>query len=66
VISTIHQPSSEVFHLFDRVLLLTAGRLIFDGNVDGAGGMSEYFSSIGKSLWVVMVWLFVGGHSLVY
>jgi hypothetical protein len=28
--------------------------------------MSEYFSSIGKSLWVVMVWLFVGGHSLVY
>jgi len=47
VISTIHQPSSEVFHLFDRVLLLTSGRLIFDGPTDGPGGMSEYFSSVG-------------------
>lgn len=47
VISTIHQPSSEVFHLFDRVLLLTSGRLIFDGNVDGPDGMSSYFKQIG-------------------
>jgi ABC-type multidrug transport system ATPase subunit len=38
VISTIHQPSSEVFHLFDRVLLLTSGRLLYDGPVDGADG----------------------------
>jgi len=47
VISTIHQPSSEVFHLFDRVLLLTSGRLIFDGNVDGGAGMSAYFHEAG-------------------
>jgi len=47
VISTIHQPSSEVFHLFDRVLLLTSGRLIFDGQVDGQNGMSAYFKQIG-------------------
>lgn len=47
VISTIHQPSSEVFHLFDRVLLLTSGHLIFDGNVDGPNGMSSYFKQIG-------------------
>jgi ABC-type multidrug transport system ATPase subunit len=47
VISTIHQPSSEVFHLFDRVILLTAGRVIFDGRVDGRGGMSDYFGTIG-------------------
>jgi len=47
IISTIHQPSSEVFHLFDRVLLLTSGRVIFDGEVYGPNGMSEYFKQIG-------------------
>jgi ABC-type multidrug transport system ATPase subunit len=47
VISTIHQPSSEVFHLFDRVLLLASGRLIYDGLVDGPSGMSDYFKRIG-------------------
>jgi ABC-type multidrug transport system ATPase subunit len=47
IISTIHQPSSEVFHLFDRVILLTTGRVIFDGKVDGHGGMSDYFKTIG-------------------
>ena len=33
VLCTIHQPSSEVFHLFDRVLLLSEGRVLFDGAV---------------------------------
>jgi ABC-type multidrug transport system ATPase subunit/ABC-type multidrug transport system permease subunit len=47
VISTIHQPSSEVFHMFDRVMLLTSGRLLFDGAVDGPEGMSAYFRKVG-------------------
>lgn len=33
-ISTIHQPSPEVFSLFDKVCLVSAGRMIFFGNVD--------------------------------
>lgn len=33
VLCTIHQPSSEVFHLFDRVLLLSEGRKLYDGSV---------------------------------
>eukprot|EP00968_Pinguiococcus_pyrenoidosus_P007149 scaffold473_cov257-Pinguiococcus_pyrenoidosus.AAC.1 len=32
---TIHQPSSEVFRLFDVVILLRKGRVVFDGSVDG-------------------------------
>ncbi len=28
-------------------MLLTAGRVIFDGNVDGPAGMSEYFKKVG-------------------
>jgi ABC-type multidrug transport system ATPase subunit len=28
VLTTIHQPSSEVFHLFDRVMLLGGGHLV--------------------------------------
>eukprot|EP01060_Flectonema_neradi_P022084 TRINITY_DN302_c2_g1_i2.p2 TRINITY_DN302_c2_g1~~TRINITY_DN302_c2_g1_i2.p2 ORF type:complete len:608 (+),score=121.19 TRINITY_DN302_c2_g1_i2:3393-5216(+) len=33
IICTIHQPSSEVFELFQRVILLRKGRQVFDGNV---------------------------------
>lgn len=36
VIFTIHQPSSEVFAMFDRVLILAEGRVAFLGNVDQA------------------------------
>ena len=28
-------------------MLLTAGRVIFDGAVDGPAGMSEYFKKVG-------------------
>lgn len=31
IICTIHQPSSEVFILFDKILLLTQGKLAFIG-----------------------------------
>ena len=33
VLCTIHQPSSEVFHLFDRVILLSEGRTLYDDDV---------------------------------
>jgi ABC-type multidrug transport system ATPase subunit len=31
VISTIHQPSSELFYEFDRLMLLVDGKCIFHG-----------------------------------
>lgn len=36
VIATIHQPSSEVFAMFDRLLLLAEGRVAFMGTVEEA------------------------------
>ena len=31
VVSTIHQPSSEIFELFDRLILLAHGEVVYDG-----------------------------------
>lgn len=36
IIATIHQPSSEVYAMFDRVLLMAEGRVAFLGDVDAA------------------------------
>ncbi|RXG68225.1 Protein white [Armadillidium vulgare] len=46
IISTIHQPSSEVFALFDRVLLLSEGRLAYLGLTSDA---LKFFSGMGKT-----------------
>jgi ABC-type multidrug transport system ATPase subunit len=35
-VSTIHQPSPEVFSLFDRAVLICGGRLIYSGPADEA------------------------------
>uniref|UniRef100_A0AAV1TAD2 ABC transporter domain-containing protein n=1 Tax=Peronospora matthiolae TaxID=2874970 RepID=A0AAV1TAD2_9STRA len=44
VIATIHQPSSEVFALFDRLYLLSEGSCVFHGKaVDSV----DYFASLG-------------------
>ena len=40
-VSTIHQPSPEVFALFDRAVLISGGRLIYSGPADEA---AAYFS----------------------
>jgi len=36
VISAIHQPSSEVFALFDHLTLLSSGQTIYFGEAAGA------------------------------
>lgn len=41
VIATVHQPSSDVFKLFDSLLLLSRGRVIYSGSVNHA---STYFT----------------------
>mmetsp|Transcript_9863 Transcript_9863/g.24408 ORF Transcript_9863/g.24408 Transcript_9863/m.24408 type:complete len:592 (+) Transcript_9863:152-1927(+) len=35
VLSTIHQPSSEAFHSFDKVTLLQAGKVFYFGEIGG-------------------------------
>ncbi|KAG2499376.1 hypothetical protein HYH03_002951 [Edaphochlamys debaryana] len=44
VVFTIHQPSSEVFHLFDDLLVLAAGQVVYLGPAEG---MVEWFASLG-------------------
>lgn len=45
VICTIHQPSFPVFSLFDKLLLLSKGRMVYNGDVDA---VSKYFENIGR------------------
>jgi ATP-binding cassette, subfamily G (WHITE), eye pigment precursor transporter len=44
VIATIHQPSSQLFALFDRLFLLVNGRTVFHGRADAS---LDYFASVG-------------------
>lgn len=44
VVTTIHQPSSEIFHLFDDLLLLAHGRILYLGP---ASESVAYFSRLG-------------------
>lgn len=44
VIATIHQPSSDLFELFDRLYLLVDGSTVYDGK---AAASIEYFASQG-------------------
>ncbi|KAA8532762.1 hypothetical protein F0562_032795 [Nyssa sinensis] len=44
VITTIHQPSSRLYWMFDKVVVLSEGCLIYSGS---AGRVMEYFGSIG-------------------
>ncbi|KAK9699271.1 hypothetical protein RND81_08G164200 [Saponaria officinalis] len=46
VITTIHQPSSRLFHKFDKLILLGKGNLLYYGK---ASEVMSYFSSIGCS-----------------
>lgn len=44
IICTIHQPSSEIFELFDRLCLLSDGNLAFNGPINKC---NEFFESQG-------------------
>nr|QST15008.1 ABCG2-like7 protein [Diaphanosoma celebensis] len=44
VVCTIHQPSSEVFAIFDRLVLLAEGRVAYQGTATGA---LAFFDSVG-------------------
>ncbi|KAL8171955.1 LOW QUALITY PROTEIN: hypothetical protein V2J09_023759 [Rumex salicifolius] len=44
VLTTIHQPSSRLFYMFDKVLLLSDGNPLFFGNGDA---VMDYFQSVG-------------------
>ncbi|XP_068634234.1 ABC transporter G family member 14-like [Aristolochia californica] len=44
VITTIHQPSSRLYHMFDKVVLLSGGCPIYHGRASAA---MDYFASIG-------------------
>ncbi|XP_022982855.1 ABC transporter G family member 22-like isoform X1 [Cucurbita maxima] len=51
VVTTIHQPSSRLFHKFDKLILLGKGSLIYYGK---AAEAINYFSSIGCSPLIAM------------
>ena len=44
VISTIHQPNSDIFEMFDRLMLLARGKIIYFNKASEA---VNYFSGIG-------------------
>lgn len=44
VVSTLHQPSSEIFHLFDNVIVLHEGEFIYNGSVTE---LDSYLESVG-------------------
>lgn len=47
VIASIHQPSTDTFNLFDKLALLSAGKLCYFGTIDQ---ISTYFQSIGHPI----------------
>jgi ABC-type multidrug transport system ATPase subunit len=44
IVTTIHQPSSEIMSRFDRILCLCEGKIVYDGPPEEIPG---YFSAIG-------------------
>ena len=45
IVCTIHQPSSQVFAMFDRILLMAEGRVAFLGNTNDA---VDFFQNINR------------------
>ena len=44
IVSTIHQPSSETFYLFDDLMLLSDGKIVYYGPVENS---IDYFARLG-------------------
>ena len=53
VIATIHQPSSDVFRLFDKLCLLVDGKVVFFGPCSEA---AAYFQKLGEATPAPAVW----------
>lgn len=51
MVTTIHQPSSRLFHKFDKLILLGKGSLLYFGQASEA---ISYFSSIGCNPLIAM------------
>lgn len=47
VMTTIHQPRSEIFELFHDVMFLSSGAIVYHGP---AKGMRDYFESVGYAI----------------
>lgn len=47
IVNTIHQPQSKIFHMFDNLLLLTKGVIVYQGPAKGA---SKRFAQAGFPL----------------
>ncbi|KAF2760409.1 putative ABC transporter [Pseudovirgaria hyperparasitica] len=47
VIASIHQPSTNTFQLFDRLLLLSQGKTVFNGLVQD---VQHYFDNLGRPM----------------
>ncbi|KAF2993801.1 hypothetical protein E8E13_000644 [Curvularia kusanoi] len=47
VIASIHQPSTTTFELFDKLLLLSKGRVAYNGPVPG---IKDYFAGLGYNM----------------
>ena len=46
VIATIHQPSSQIYRVFDRIALLSGGRSLYEGS--GGFAPAEHFAARGS------------------
>jgi ABC-type multidrug transport system ATPase subunit len=44
IVATLHQPSSEIFHLLDDLVLLSGGLIVYHGP---AAGVVDYFARLG-------------------
>jgi ABC-type multidrug transport system ATPase subunit len=44
IVSTIHQPSSEIFNQFDRLIIMVGGNMVYQGQ---AKDSMAYFGKIG-------------------
>lgn len=51
VLTTIHQPSTRLFYMFDKLILLSQGDSIYFGD---ASGTMDFFSSIGLNPLIAM------------
>ncbi|PSN75283.1 ATP-binding cassette transporter-like protein [Corynespora cassiicola Philippines] len=47
VLASIHQPSTTTFELFDKLLLLSRGKTVYNGAING---IKDYFEGLGYSM----------------